>query len=193
MTFSEAVSTAGVLVTLLTICATVWAAIHQAKKSWLIGAATLTTALVDKFNTQVWGEHRRVKFVKLLLKPDDDPHRTLIGNYGFGVLGFYEHIGYLVRCGALDKMMIHNKFAWELVCYYQLVRQGPTLQGRDLLTEMRKHQSDKTQYMEFAYLNDEMIKLYRHLGTDPYAPTGRIRWMDDFIAQESTLLIEAAA
>jgi membrane dipeptidase len=170
------------LVALIGVFASLAVAAWQIRRQWLLNSANLVTLLVDRFNSPDW-EAKRVKFTSLLLKPSDDPGRTLLGNYGYGVLGFYEHIGHLVRRGAVDLFMIHNKFAWEIVCYYQLIRSE-----KDLLGEVRDRHNDKTQYMELEWLNRAMVKKYRHLGTDVYDDQGRVRWMDDFIKQETTLL-----
>ncbi len=181
MSNGDLIALSSAVVALVGVFASLIAVWLQARRQWLLNSANLVTSLVDRFSSSDW-ECRRVKFINLLSLPGDDPKRTLFGNYGFGVLGFYEHIGHLVRRGAVDLFMIHNKFAWEIVCYYQLMRSGA-----DLLAEVRTRHKDNTQYMEFEWLNRAMAKKYKALGTEIYDDKGRVRWMDDFIREEAAL------
>jgi hypothetical protein len=89
MTITEQVTIWASIATCLGVMATMWGARHQARKTWLLNSAQVVTTLVEKFNSHEWGEIRRKQFIKLLLKSDSDPERILIGNYGYGVLGFY--------------------------------------------------------------------------------------------------------
>lgn len=181
LTPAEEIALGGVGLAFVSVVVTIFSARFQAKRDWLLNSENLVTTWVDRFNSGEW-EERRCKFMKLLLLPDGAPERTLIGNYGFGVLGFFEHMGHLAKRGAIDVLMIHNKFAWEIVCYYQLVRSG-----RDILAQIRNRHEDHTLYTEMTWLNDEMVKTYRRLGTEVFDAKGRVKWMDDFILQETTL------
>ena len=79
--------------------------------------------------------------------------------------------------------MVHNKFAWELVCYYNLITQSHP----NLLAQVRHELGDNTQYMEFQYLNGEMMRIYKELGIEPFTKDGRIKWIEQFIRQESNI------
>jgi hypothetical protein len=179
MSITDFIAISGAGAALIGVFVTLLAAWWQGRKQWLLNSANLVTSLVDRSNSPDW-EARRVKFINLLLAPVTE--RTLMGNYGFGVLGFYENIGYLVHCGALDLGMVHNKFGWDIVCYYQLIRGE-----KDLLAEVRGQHNDNSLYMQLEWLNQAMVEQYRKLGTKVYDAKGRVFWMDDFIMQETRL------
>lgn len=180
MSASDIGTISGVAVAIIGILASLWAVFWQVRKGWLLHSANLVTTLVDRFNSPDW-EAKRVRCINLLLKSNNDSERTLVGNYGFGVFGFFENIAYLVHCGALHPMMVFNKFAWEIVCYHQLAH-GEI----DLIAQIRKRGSN-TEYMEFDWLCDKMLKIYHEFGTEIYDSSGRVKWMGDFITQETML------
>ena len=154
----------------------------QVRRQWLLNSANLVTSLVDRFNSPEW-EARRTRFITLLSRDESDTGRTLAGNYGLGVLGTFEHIAHLTRIGALDLGMVHNKFGWEIVCYYQLIRGGK----KDLVGELRRQYHEPGVYSELEWLNEALIKKFKKHGTDVYDSNGRVHWMSDFIAQEKML------
>jgi len=180
MSTSDLAAWGAVMMALFGILASIGGVGWQIKKQWLLHSATMVTDLVSQFNSESF-ERRRRRFIKLLLQHRQGEDVSLSGNYGFGVLGFFEHIGHLVRRGALDETMIWNKFGWEVVCYYRILTSG-----KNLITELREQQSNPAEYTELQWLYFRMLRVFRVHGTIVNEATDP-PWMHDFIEQESSL------
>jgi hypothetical protein len=153
----------------------------QVQKQWLLSSAALVSDLLAEFNSADFASKRR-RYAELMWAHIRGEDVTLIGNTGFGVLGMFEHVAYLVRRNALDKDMVWNKFGWEIVGYYFCVT-SPT----NLLEQLRVNHHDETLYEHFEWFARRMISDYQSRKTPVYDARGRLTWLDPFIQQEIAL------
>jgi len=181
LSISDSAAWGAIIIALIGVITSLGAVWWQIKKQWLLHSADMITSLVDRYNSESF-EQRRLRFISMLLDHRDGKDITLIGNYGFGILGFFENIGHLVRRGALDKLMVWNKFGWEIIAYYNAI----TFR-HDFIQEIRKHDHDETHYEEFEWLNNEMVNVFKKRGTKIYDDKGDVIWLDAFFKQESKL------
>ncbi|MBK8257871.1 MAG: hypothetical protein IPK82_35035 [Polyangiaceae bacterium] len=77
----------------------------------------------------------------------------------FPVLSFLENLSYLARRGAIDKMMVWNKFGWITVGYYYALTRP-----KNALVAIRDKEKDSTLYEEFEWLFRESVRIYRSKG-----------------------------
>jgi hypothetical protein len=174
MKIPEVVQTIAIVVSVLGL-------IYQLRREWLLHSAEMVTSLVTQFNSEEFEKRRRRLAVHLEPVVSGMPV-SLTGDYGLGVLGFYENVSHLVRRRALDEMMVWTKFSWELVCYFQCI----TI-GANALAAERKKNSDPTLYEEMEWLNARFVRIYRRKGVSLYKDGGRVRWLEDFFLQEKRL------
>lgn len=181
MPFASDPAWAGVAVAFLAVIASIVGVFLQNRKAWLLASASLVTTLVSEFNGPEFSGRRR-RFAKLAAAHLHGQEATLIGNYGFGVLGMFEHIAYLVRRGALDRSIVWNKFGWEMVGYYYALTAR-----HDLLEELRANHSDRTQYEHYQWFVTKMVASYRARGTEVIDFENNLTWMEPFLSQELSL------
>jgi|SRR5215213_1169817 len=144
------VTTVGVVATV----ATVW---WQLRRQWLLHSATLVTQLVDRFESVEWYARRRR--CAELLKWHYSGEQELDLSSPFPVLAFLENIAHLTRRGALDKLMVWNKFGWAVVAYYCALTSST-----NALKAARDREGDPTIWEEFEWLYRECVKIYRRRG-----------------------------
>ena len=174
MATTDIVQTSAILVSILAL-------FYQLRREWLLHSAEMVTNLVTEYNSEDF-ENRR-KSLASLLEPVAAGELISIADVSvFGVLGFYENLGHLVRRRALDELMVWNKFSWDLVCYYQCL-----VLGDNALSKLREQYGDPTLYEEMEWLNARFVKIYRRRGVSLYGRDGRVRWLNDFFSQESRL------
>lgn len=153
------VTVVGVGVTL----ATVW---WQLRRQWLLHSANLVTQLVDRFDSAEWLRHRR-KCAELLKRHCSGEEELDLSNH-FPVLPFLENVAHLTRRGALDELMVWNKFGWIVVAYYFALT-SPT----DALKAIREKEGEATNWEEFEWLYRECVKIYLKRGIHIGDPSRR--------------------
>jgi hypothetical protein len=144
------VTLAGVAVTLVTV----W---WQLRRQWLLHSAVLITQLVDRFDSAEWHNHRR-RCAELLRQHYNGEEELDLSNH-FPVLPFLENVAHLTRRGALDGLMVWNKFGWIVVAYYFALT-SPT----NALKAIRDKEDEPTNWEEFEWLYRESIRIYRRKG-----------------------------
>jgi hypothetical protein len=140
-------------VTLLGALTALFAMWWQLRKQWLLNSASMVTDLADRFVSDEWRIYRMHcagRFDALQQGEEVDLSEDL------PVLGLFEHIGYLVHRGILDRSMVWNKFGWYITRYYLAITTH-----RDLIDHIRKREHDKTLWEEFEWLNKDMLRIYR--------------------------------
>lgn len=145
-----------VLATIAGVFAALFAVWWQIRKQWLLNSANIITELADRYTSSDWRTYRE-HCANVLIA-----HRngaTVDLSRDFPVLGFFENIGHLVRRGALDKIMIWNKFGWYVVRYHLALTRG-----RSLIEENRRSEADPTLWEEFEWLNRQMVRIYKRKG-----------------------------
>jgi len=171
---------ATLLVTLFGIAiglTTVW---WQLRRQWLLHSASLITQLVDRFESEEWCRHRQR--CAELLRRHHAGEQELDLSAAFPVLPFLENIAHLTRRGALDKLMVWNKFGWSVVGYYfALTTRSNTLQAA------RDRAMEPTNWEEFEWLYREAVKIYRQKGSAVDDPRKRELKIQEFLAWEGTL------
>jgi len=174
MATTDFVQTAAIVVSVLAL-------FYQLRREWLLHSAEMVTGLVTEYNSEDF-ENRR-KNLAALLAPVAKGERISIADASvFGVLGFYENLGHLVRRGALDELMVWNKFSWDLVCYFECL-----VLGDNALRKLREQFGDPTLYEEMEWLNARFLRIYRRRGVSLFGKDGRVRWLSDFLSQERRL------
>jgi len=153
----------------------------QIQKQWLLSSATLVSQLLAEFNSREFVLCRE-KCAGIAKRHCDHESVTLIGNNGFGVLGMFEHIAYLVRRGALDQEMVRNKFGWEMVGYYSCFTSEP-----NLIDALRINYAHKGVYEHYEWLVARLIKSYHAQGISVYDSRGRLTWFEPFLLRETTV------
>ncbi len=176
MTSTEWAAWAAVLAALVSIVASVAGVYWQIKKQWLLHSATMVTALLGEFESEEFKRKRR-QCSELAALHLSGENASLIGNYGFGVLGFFEHVGHLVRRGALDTEMIWNRLGWEIVGYYEALTAQPSL-----IAQLRE--DHPSAYSEFEWLHRTMLVHFRRHGDRVYSRKHELVWMSSFLNQE---------
>src|SRR6478672_6852856 len=170
------VTVVGVAVTL----ATVW--LHL-RRQWLLHSANLVTQLVDRFESAEWYHHRR-KCAELLRRHYTGEEELDLSNH-FPVLPFLENVAHLTRRGALDELMVWNKFGWIVVAYYFALT-SPT----DALKAIRDKEAEPTNWEEFEWLYRESIKIYRKKGMHLDEPSKRDLKIQQLFNWERNLAVE---
>lgn len=145
------------LISLFGVIATLIGVWWQIRRQWLLHSATLVTSLDDRFNSAEWRGYRKQCQEKLsafyIGATDLDISES------FPVLSFFENLSYLVRTGALDKMMAWNKFGWFVVAYYLALTSR-----KNVLNEIRQKEGEATMWAEFEWFYRECIKIYQKKG-----------------------------
>lgn len=143
------VTVVGVTVTL----AGLW---WQLRKQWFLNSANLITQLVDRFDSTEWHAHRR-KCAEMLKRHQNGDDLDL--SMPFPVLAFLENIAYLTRRGALDKLMVWNKFGWTVVGYYSALTSP-----KNAIELIRQKEDDRSIWEEFEWLYHESVKIFKLKG-----------------------------
>ena len=157
----------------------------QMKRQWLLHSATLITSLDDRFNSTEWREYRKQCAEKLKDYRFRPTELDLSEN--FPVLPFFENLGYLVRSGALDQMMVWNKFGRYVVGYYLALTTS-----KDVIQEVRQKTGDSTLWEEFEWLSKECIKIYQNKGIKFEDKESRDDKITALLKWESTLVISSS-
>lgn len=188
MSVSDWAAWGAIFVSLLGVMASLAGVHWQNRKQWLLHSAAMVTALLDKFESEQF-ESKRRRCGQLAAQHLRGECVTLAGNYGFGVLGFFEHVGHLVRRGALDEEMVWNRMGWEVMGYYSAFTSEP-----NLIEQIRV--GNPTLYVEMEWLHMRMLAREVRSGACPHVSGAdgrpRLRWMDEFITQECALGLDGA-
>lgn len=155
---------------------------YQLRRESLLHSAEMVTNLVAQFNSEEFEKRRKSLATRLEPVVTAGKPAPLTGDYGLGVLGFYENISHLVRRRVLDETMVWTKFSWELVCYFQCITMEPSA-----LEAERHKNGDPTLYEEMEWLNARFIRTFRRKGVSLYGDDGKIRWLESFLRQEKLL------
>ena len=146
-----------VIVTLLGVFVALAGVWWQVKRQWLLNSANLVTQLNDRWNSTEWCRLRK-HCADLLLK-----HLTGEKVLGlaepFPVLEFFENLAYLVRRGAIDKMMVWNYFGWYSVGYHMGLTR-PTNQ----LQKTRDSEGNPKLWVEFEWFVHASLKIDKSQG-----------------------------
>lgn len=178
---SDLAAWTGVGITAVAVVGSLIGVFFQVYKQWVLSSAAFVSNLLSEFNSPHFASSRR-KCAEVMIAHLRGKDVTLVGNYGFGVLGMFEHISYLVRRGALDRDMVWNKFGWEMVGYYYCVTSGT-----NLLEQLRANHRDRTQYEHFEWYAPKMIKSYKSRRTPVFDERGRLTWLEAVLEQEVSI------
>lgn len=170
------------LISLLGVIASLIGVAWQVRKQWRLHSASLVTSLDDRFNSAEWRGYRKQCQEKLSAHHLGTAELDLSEN--FPVLPFFENLGYLTHTGALDKMMVWNKFGWYVVGYY-LALTTPT----DVISKVREKEGEPTLWEEFKWLYEESVKIYRKKGIQFDDANSHNLKIAQLLKWESTLLI----
>ncbi len=173
------VALAGVAITIVTV----W---WQLRRQWLLHSANLVTQLVDRFDSAEWHRHRR-KCADLLERHYTGEDELDLSNH-FPVLPFLENVAHLTRRGALDELMVWNKFGWIVVAYYFALT-SPT----NALKAIRDKEEEPTNWEEFEWLYRASVKIYRKRGMLIDEPSRRDLKVRQLLKWESNLGAEPIA
>ena len=166
-------------VTLLGVIVGLGAVWWQVRRQWLLHSAQLVTDLAQKFTSADLRSQRRALATSLLKHHQGDPQK-LTGE--IGPLIFFENIGYLVRCGALDVGMVWNNFSWTAVRYYL------AMTNRTNLLHLARHaEKEPALYREFEWLFERMTVLYAKAGVNVRDPQLQEDWIKQLFDQETRL------
>lgn len=169
---------AAVLAALLSIAVSMAVVYWQFRKSWLLHSAVMMTSLLEQFEATAFAESRR-RCGELAARHVQGEQVSLRGNYGFGIFGFFEHIGHLLRRGALDEELVWNRMGWEIVGYWEAFG----ARKRSLILELREA-GKISEYCEFEWLHRRMLDWYFKAGDRVYDSDGTLVWMKEFLASE---------
>jgi hypothetical protein len=123
-----------------------------------------------------------------LLRRHHSGEQDLDLSKAFPVLPFLENIAYMTRRGALDKLMVWNKFGWSVVGYYLAL----TTRTNTLKTA-REKAAEPTNWEEFEWLYRESVRIYHQKGTTVDDPSRKELKIQEFLAWESTLSAAGSA
>lgn len=175
---TDNVQTIAIVVQTIAIVISVLVLFYQLRRDWRFHSAEMVTNLVAQFYSKEFEERRRSLAAHLepviAGKPVSLPEAD-----AFEVLSFYENLAYLVRRGALDRLMVWNAFSWGLVCYFQCM----TLND-NALRRLREKYNDQTFFEEIQWLNGKFIKIYGRRRVPVYGEDGKVRWLETFFAHE---------
>jgi hypothetical protein len=167
------------LVTLLGALTALLAVWWQLRKQWLLNSAAMVTDLADRFVSDEWRIYRMhcaARFDALQRGEEVDLSEDL------PVLGLFEHMGFLVRRGILDRLMVWNKFGWYITRYYLAVT-TPV----NLIDQIRKRERDETLWDEFQWLNKDMLRIYRRRSIIIDGPALAATRIKELLKQEANL------
>lgn len=141
------------LAALFTVIGSLFGIWWQVRKQWLLHSASMVTALADRYDSADMRADRK-RFGEMIV---DFRAGNSVDFLGYlPVLLFFEHLAHLVRRGAIDKLMVWNRFGWEVVCYYTALKKP-----KDMLSEIRKQEHDQTIYEEFEWLARAVQEVHR--------------------------------
>lgn len=168
----ETVTLVGTVITVIATLIGIW---WQMRKQWLLHSASMVTSLSDRYDSADMRVDRKT-FNRMIVETRNGQPADFLGY--LPVLLFFEHIGHLVRRHALDKLMVWNRFGWEVLCYYTALTRPS-----NKLEEIRKKETDESVYEEFEWLSKHMSALYSRRGiTGATQPTDA--QVDRFLALE---------
>src|SRR6266545_1007636 len=176
MTSTEWAAWGAVLAALLSIVASLVVVYWQNKKQWLLHSASMVTTLLEEFESEDF-ELKRRRCAELAERHLSGKQATLLKHYGFGVLGFFEHVGHLVRRHALDEEMVWNRLGWEIAGYYEALSSPPSL-----IAELRENHPSI--FTEFEWLHRKMLVYFSKHGDRVYDSNHKLVWMQKFLEQE---------
>jgi predicted DNA-binding transcriptional regulator len=154
---SELAAWVTVIVTSLGVIVALGGVWWQVKRQWLLHSANLVTQLDDRWNSPEWRVHRQ--HCAELLADHHSGAKDLDLTESFPVLSFFENLAYLVRRGAIDRMMVWNKFGWYVVGYH-LALKTP----KNAIQDIRLKESDPTLWEEFEWFCQESVRIYKLKG-----------------------------
>lgn len=176
MTSTEWAAWSAVLAAFLSIVASLVVVYLQNKKQWLLHSASMVTTLLEEFESEHF-EVKRRRCAELAARHLSGKHATLLKHYGFGVPGFFEHVGHLVRRRALDEEMVWNRLGWEIAGYYEALSAPPSL-----IAELRENHPSI--FTEFEWLHRKMFAHFSKHGDMVYDSNHQLVWMKEFLDQE---------
>lgn len=158
-----------------TIIATAAGVYWKDRREWLLHSADLVSTLLDRFEAPLLANAR----CNLATLCESRHQGRQIDIDGDRVLSFFEHLGYLVRRGALDETMVANKFGWQVIGYHYALTRG----AMGPIDVLRSETGTPSLYTEFDGLAKRMERIFEDERSTLYRE-GQLVWFARFIQEE---------
>jgi len=145
-----------------------WALIYQIRRSRFALNVELSLKLEDRFNSSDF-EKIRSNAARPMLK-----QQFLLAE---NVFDFFDTLGYLVRCKAVDKEII-----WSIFFHWA---HGYWSAGSQYIARRRQNENDQTLWEDFEYLHNELLKLHRRKGNRLHSTLLNKKEITEFLEEES--------